>query len=220
MLAFHHAWDVLKASRQFQYGVYDYPEDPSAMQVAGTIPRDSVVKPGPMPGFVYYSGQLMSEQDAEKKWPSHIGTKAFMAPTKIGLGRYADAASFRMTEDMRRGEPDTDFREQRTVDDFLDDVAPGMAHETMHALDNQFGQGSFAQQELPAHVLERATQAVIDERRGYPSEPILPAAMRQLRNRPEFAQSVDNPEYEYDITDDTIITGAPMNLAFRMLKHQ
>jgi hypothetical protein len=235
MTAFDTAWGLLKGTRRFEYDAgYDYPPDKKAMQVAGMTNREDMVKPGPLPGFVYYSdlfqgidNKLMTEAEAEKLWPSHIGSKAFLAPTKVGLKRYAEMANW-----GGFGKPrDTHFDTKRTIDKFTADIAPEMAHEVGHALDSQFREGSFAQREMPAHVLEMATRAAMQDRGGrHTPEPIIPKARSRVLDRiytgedytgsyPTTIQTpYDNPDYQYDITDDKIIAGEPMEIAMRLLK--
>ena len=215
------AMRLLKGTRRLEYDAgFDYPEDPKAQQVAATLHRENTVEPGPLPGFVYHDGKLMAEDESEKLWPSHIDTRNYISPTKAGLKRYAETAAFRhpREEDDYKPMHDTDFNEQRTVNRFMEEIAPGMAHEVGHALDSQMGQGSFAQQEMPAHVLEMATQEAMNARDDYPNQPIIPRAKSLVRDRSEFSQSIDDPNYQYDITDDTIVAGEPMDIAMRLLK--
>lgn len=235
MNAFDTAWGLLKGTRRFEYDAgYDYLPDKKAKQVAGMTNREDMVKPGPLPGFVYYSdlfqgidNRLMTEAEAEKLWPSHIDSKAFLAPTKVGLKRYAEMANW-----GGFGKPrDTHFDTKRTIDEFTADIAPEMAHEVGHALDSQFREGSFAQREMPAHVLEMATRAAMQDRGGrHTPEPIIPKARSRVLDRiytgedytgsyPTTIQTpYDNPDYQYDITDDKIIAGEPMDIAMRLLK--
>ena len=227
---------LLKA-RQFRYGAGLKHPDPKAKGVAGTMKREDFVKPGPMPGFVYLRNigegnhlmydqpvagkgdKMVSESEAEAYWPSHISQRTFMAPTMRGLGLDADAAAFRM-ENMRYAPPDTDFREQETVDRFASYMAPTMAHETMHGLDSDLSQGSFDQIELPAHILEVATREAEKAREGrFEPEPIIPKASQLLANRPESGQP-PNPDYEFDLTSEPIVTGEPMDIAFQLLKSE
>ena len=227
------AWRLLK-DRQFRYGAgISLPDKTKG--VAGTFKREDFVKPGPMPGFVYLrnvgqgndlmydqplaSGgdKMVSEAEAENFWPSHISQRTFMAPTMYGLGIDADAAAFRM-KNMRYAPPDTDFHEQETVNRFAQFMAPTMAHETMHGLDSDFSQGSFDQVELPAHILEVATREAQKAREGkYRPEAIIPKASQLLADRPESGQP-PNPDYEFDLTSEPIVTGEPMDLAWRLLK--
>jgi len=235
LTAFDTAWGLLKGTRRFEYDAdYDYLPDKKAMQVAGMTNREDMVKPGPLPGFVYYSdlfqgidNKLMTEAEAEKLWPSHIDSKAFLAPTKVGLKRYAEMANW-----GGFGKPrDTHFDTKRTIDKFTADIAPEMAHEVGHALDSQFREGSFAQREMPAHVLEMATRAAMQDRGGrHTPEPIIPKARSRVLDRiytgedytgsyPTTIQTpYDNPDYQYDITDDKIIAGEPMEVTMRLLK--
>jgi len=225
---------LLKA-RQFRYGAGFAHPDKTAGGLAGTFKRENFVTPGPMPGFVYLRNvgqgndwmydqpvagkgdKMVTEASAEAYWPSHISQRTFMAPTMRGLGLDADAAAFRM-EGGRYAPPDTDFHEQKTMDRFTESIAPVMAHETMHGLDSDLSRGSFDQVELPAHILEVATREAQKAREGrFEPEPIIPKASQLLADRPQSGQP-PNPDYEFDLTSEPIVTGEPMNLAWRLLK--
>ena len=91
-------------------------------------------------------------------------------------------------------------------------MAPVIAHEVAHALDSDLVQGGFAQREMPAHVLEGATEMAMRGRdsSGGISE-VLPYANERLNARlyelrRGGASVPSNPDYEYDITDDTIVS--------------
>jgi|TARA_R100000482_G_scaffold23766_1_gene7023 hypothetical protein len=225
---------LLKA-RQFRYGAGVVHPDKSARGVAGTFKRENFVTPGPMPGLVYLRNigqgndlmydqpvagkgdKMVTEAEAEAYWPSHISQRTFMAPTMRGLGLDADAAAFRM-EGGRYAPPDTDFHEQKTMDRFTESIAPVMAHETMHGLDSDFSRGSFDQVELPAHILEVATREAQKAREGrFEPEPIIPKASQLLADRPQSGQP-PNPDYEFDLTSEPIVTGEPMSIAWQLLK--
>ena len=225
---------LLKA-RQFRYGAGVAHPDKTAGGVAGTFKRENFVTPGPMPGFVYLRNvgqgndwmydqpvagkgdKMVTEASAEAYWPSHISQRTFMAPTMRGLGLDADAAAFRM-EGGRYAPPDTDFHEQKTMDRFTESIAPVMAHETMHGLDSDLSRGSFDQVELPAHILEVATREAQKAREGrFEPEPIIPKASQLLADRPQSGQP-PNPDYEFDLTSEPIVTGEPMDIAMRLLK--
>ena len=190
------AMRLLKGERKLEYGVYVHPADPKAMGVAG-----------PMGGGRWAIGPT----------PKGIGLDARLASTRIKDNRWV---------------LDPDFGEE-TTRRFAEKQVPRLAHEVGHALDSQWGEGSFAQQEMPAHVLEMATREAMKLREGkYPQEPIIPKARDLLLDRlypggrvireggPSYTTqtSEDNPDYQYDVTDDTITSGEPMDLAMRLLK--
>jgi hypothetical protein len=200
MNPFDRAWDFLKGTRQLEYDAFfnpaNAPED--AMGLNTNMTREQIIRPGPLPGFVYFydiqtgDEKLMTESEAEKIWPSHIDSKSYLGPSKHGLSTFADYAA---------SEKDPHFDEQKTIDRFTRKrIAPLMAHEIGHSLDSQFGEGSEAQQEMPAHILEQATRDVLNDS---PPRPIIPIVNRLTGDRNFTGE--DNPNYQYDITDDTII---------------
>tara|TARA_R110002020_G_scaffold209928_1_gene415907 strand:+ start:468 stop:1130 length:663 start_codon:yes stop_codon:yes gene_type:complete len=220
MNPFDQAWDFLKGTRQFDYDVgfdydafrhlYDEGENENKDYGEGTAEaiqimseRKNHITPGPLPGFVYFydvqtgDEKLMTESEAEKIWPSHIDIKNYMSPTKNGLNAFGNRSTVRLLNDKWISDPHFDKKE--TVKRFTEKIAPVMAHEVGHALDSRFGEGSTRQSEMPAHVLEMATRDVINNE----NRPILPIANRLVDNRNFTGE--DDPNYEYDITDDTII---------------
>ena len=187
---------LLKGERKLEYGVYAHPESPEAVAVSGPL--------------------------GDGRWA--------VGPTPRGIALNADRASTRIKDDRLVFDPD--FGEE-TTRRFAENQAPVMAHEIGHSLDSQFGEGSFAQTEMPAHVLEMATREAMKLREEkYPQEPIIPKARNVLLDRlypegrviregdppPTIQTPEDNPDYQYDVTDDTITSGEPMDIAMRLLK--
>ena len=224
--AFDQAWVLLKATRSIEYdigtggidSIFNRKDLHLVEGTAANLPRYLYFKPGPMPGFVFYrnpttgTDRLITEQEAEKIWPSHIDTRSIVAPTLFGLKNMADSATYR--PDRPEGKRlDAHFDEDESIRRFTSLLAPTMAHEMGHALDSKMGEGSFAQQEMPAHVLEMATAQAL----GNFDSPIIPRASSLLRDRlnaltpygtaypKDIRTSEDNPNYEYDITGDTIV---------------
>ena len=230
--AFDEAWALLKGVTQFDYDVETsrsrdkrFPElrsfedgktKPMGLPPARAITmyRHNVFEPVPgLPGFVFYDdplegtrGKLITEAEAEEIWPSHIDKKVNMAMT-TGWGGLPYAL-----EGAACDNKDRHLYEDETAERFGEAVAPTMAHEVAHALDADFGRGGFAQYEIPAHVLEEATMRAM---RGRDSpegiSEVLPGAKLHLDNRLHElrrggASVPSNPDYEYDITDDTIVS--------------
>ena len=150
-------------------------------------------------------------------------TKQMVAVTPYGLKLHGGSAMFRTDDQGLLAPADQDFGEE-TVSRFTNRLAPVMAHEVGHALDAQQDAGSKFQTEMPAHVLEQATREAMHGRQGYAPQPILPKAHQLARDRfydqgtNDFILPEDDPDYQYDITDDRIITGEPMDLSWRLLK--
>ena len=232
MNAFDKAWALLKGVTQFDYDVETsrsrdkrFPElrsfedgktKPMGLPPARAITmyRHNVFQPVPgLPGFVFYDdplegirGKLITEAEAEEIWPSHIDKKVNMAMT-TGWAGLPDALS-----QADWNNKDRHLYEDETARRFGEAVAPFVAHEVAHALDSDSGGGGFAQHEMPAHVLEQATRMAMRGRdsSGGISE-VLPGAKEHLdarlsELRRAGASVPSNPDYEYDITDDTIVS--------------
>tara|TARA_Y100000004_G_scaffold123990_1_gene139447 strand:- start:429 stop:1127 length:699 start_codon:yes stop_codon:yes gene_type:complete len=232
MNAFDEAWALLKGVTQFDYDVETsrsrdkrFPElrsfedgkvKPMGLPRARaiTLYRHNVFEPVPgLPGFVFYDdplegirGKLITEAEAEEIWPSHIDKKVNMAMTTgvFGLPYELESAAW--------DNKDEHLYEDDTARRFGEKVAPVIAHEVAHALDSDLVQGGFAQREMPAHVLEGATEMAMRGRdsSGGISE-VLPYANERLNARlyelrRGGASVPSNPDYEYDITDDTIVS--------------
>ena len=232
MSPFDRAWSLLKGVTQFDYDVETsrsrdkrFPElrsfedgktKPMGLPPARAITmyRHNVFQPVPgLPGFVFYDdplegirGKLITEAEAEEIWPSHIDKKVNMAMTTgvFGLPYALETAAW--------NNKDEHLYEDETARRFGEEVAPFVAHEVGHALDSDFVQGGFAQREMPAHVLEQATRMAMRGRdsSGGISE-VLPGAKEYLdarlyELRQAGASVPSNPDYEYDITDDTIVS--------------
>ena len=190
------AWRLLKATRQFDYGIINQPHLQDSKAALG---------------------EYHPKAEGERRFK--------IGPTKTGLKRIARRAAHRMPleEDGYAYRPDTHLDEQESIDRFTRNLAPAMAHEAMHGLDSQFNvpdvQPSVHQREVPAEVMQIAQAEVQNTRAGYPPEPILPRAVQMVRDKYGPEEEGD-PRYEFDITDDTIISGEPMDLAWRLLKFQ
>ena len=231
MLPMDLAMRLLKGKRRFLYTIW--PEQKGAEVARTALRRRPVVEP--MPGMdssmVLVDGTPMILQEAE--------AGGFIYPEdeeQFGLGYNLPGLGFEASlanvhpsdKNPNTFDRDTDFSRDDTFERFMDEVAPKMAHETGHALDSQWKKGSFAQAEMPAHVLEVATREAMDRRRGRdPKYSIIEDAASRLKERlyrpgADFPTTIqtpeDNPDYVYDITDDQIISGEPMDLAMRLLK--
>jgi len=234
------AMQLLKGKRRFEYGYFEgtgptkwHHGEGHGGTARAALRRRPVVEP--MPGMdssmVLVDGTPMTLQEAEAGgviYPEdekRIALGYTLPGLKLEMGL---ANVHRSDERPNTFDRDTDFSRDDTFVPFMDEVAPKMAHETGHALDSQWNEGSFAQGEMPAHVLEVATREAMDRRRGRdPKYSIIEDAAARLKERlsrpaadfPTTIQTTeDNPDYEYDITDDQIISGEPMEIAMRLLK--
>ena len=233
MLPMDIAMQLVKGKRRFEYDILPGKQG-GAVARAG-LWRRPVVEP--MPGMdssmVLVDGTPMTLQEAEAGgfiYPEDE-KRMGLGYTLPGLGLEASLANVHPSDkNPNTFDRDTDFSRDDTIQAFMDEVAPKMAHETGHVLDSQWNEGSLAQAEMPAHVLEVATREAMDRRRGRdPKYSIIEDAASRLKERlyrpgADFPTTIqtpeDNPDYEYDITDDQIISGEPMDLAFRLLKRQ
>lgn len=231
MLPMDLAMRLLKGKRRFEYDILPGKQG-GAVARAG-LWRRPVVEP--MPGMdssmVLVDGTPMTLQEAEAGgfiYPEDE-KRMGLGYTLPGLGLEASLANVHPSDkNPNTFDRDTDFSRDDTIQAFMDEVAPKMAHETAHALDSQWNEGSLAQAEMPAHVLEVATREAMDRRRGRdPKYSIIEDAASRLKERlyrpgADFPTTIqtpeDNPDYVYDITDDQIISGEPMDLSWRMLK--
>ena len=186
---------MLKADRKLMYDIRDLPTGPSQTPA--------------------WQGYTAPDEQGD--------TRQMVALTPYGLKFHGDSAMFRTDDQGMLAPADRDFGEE-TVGRLTSRLAPVMAHEVGHALDAQQERGSKFQTEMPAHVLEQATREAMHGRQGYAPQPILPKAYRLTRDRfydqgtNSFILPEDDPDYQYDITDDRIITGEPMDMAWRLLK--
>jgi hypothetical protein len=173
---------MVKSERKIMYDIRDLPTGPSMTPA--------------------WSGYTAPDEQGN--------TRQMVALTPYGLKFHGDSAMFRTDEQGMLAMPDKDFGEE-TASRFTGFLAPVMAHEIGHALDSQQGRGSKFQTELPAHVLEQATREAIHGRQGYEPQAIIPKARQLARDRfydqgtNDFILPPDDPNYEYDITDDLIV---------------